>query len=369
MRGQGSIYARGDALWVYIYSGGDRRVSVAKAAGVHPGQATWTDAVKVLKELIDRKTVARRQGSILLSPRQERVTIAELAADYIARRIAQGVKRPQAFKQAVGRVVTLWGSQRALRLTTDQLWRDVQALLEKDLKRSTIKTYLAQLHAILVSAGEQVPRIPKMPALETGPLRRTVWTEEEVDRLCTHARPWVQDIVRFGFLTGWRISEVLDMTWDRVDRVERLVYLDDSKTDDPRVRPYDLPLLDLSEVIARRFSQSRLGCPLVFHVDGLPITNERFYRAMNVARERAGIGDRIFHDFRRRVADFLQLNGVDLFTVQELLGHKSMASTRRYTRQNVQRMRSAMDRVVAARSIRLQHMDTAQPGSQQPFSR
>jgi integrase len=367
-RGKGTIYHRGDALWIFYYLGGERRESVGRLMGKDPLRTTWTDAVTALKRQIAQKDKAKALGHIT-TPAQERATVAELAKAYIAKRIGEGVKDPAGFRQAVGRVIALWGPQRATMLTKRSLWQDVERLLAQGLQRSTIKTYLAQFKAILVDADELLPRIPKFPALRTGPLRRTVWTEAELEAVCAVAEAWLADVLRFGYLTGWRISEVLGMTWDRVDVREDLIYLDESKTDEPRVRPISLALLDLTPVIGRRLQARRLDCPRVFHVDGHAITTRRAQRRLQAAMATAGITDKRFHDFRRAVADRLLLEGVGEFTVQEVLGHKSLSSTRRYTKPSVDRMRAAMDRAATSRAARLPHTTPAQQGVVLPFSR
>jgi len=53
-------------------------------------------------------------------------------------------------------------------------------------------------------------------------------------------------------------------------------------------------------------------------------------RSINSACRRAGISGFIFHDLRHAFASHLVMAGVDLTTVKELLGHKTIAMTMRY---------------------------------------
>jgi integrase len=52
--------------------------------------------------------------------------------------------------------------------------------------------------------------------------------------------------------------------------------------------------------------------------------------AFNVACRRAGINDSRLHDLRHTSASQLVMAGVDLTTVKELLGHKTLTMTLRY---------------------------------------
>ena len=54
------------------------------------------------------------------------------------------------------------------------------------------------------------------------------------------------------------------------------------------------------------------------------------YRAFYSACKRAGIKDFHFHDLRHTFASQLIMAGVDVTTVKELLGHKSLFMTMRY---------------------------------------
>ena len=72
-------------------------------------------------------------------------------------------------------------------------------------------------------------------------------------------------------------------------------------------------------------------------VDGLVFCNRNgtpyksFRSAFEKAVRKAGLADFTFHDLRHTFASRLVMSGVDLPTVKELLGHKDISMTLRYT--------------------------------------
>jgi integrase len=68
--------------------------------------------------------------------------------------------------------------------------------------------------------------------------------------------PWIEpaaDIALFGYLTGWRLGEILDLTLTAVNLQAGEVWLYDSKNGEGRVRPIVEP--DLRALLERRTAE------------------------------------------------------------------------------------------------------------------
>jgi integrase len=66
-------------------------------------------------------------------------------------------------------------------------------------------------------------------------------------------------------------------------------------------------------------------------------------KALKKARETAGIKNLHFHDLRHTTATRLAENGNDIVTIAEILGHKDLRMTKRYTHATSKSKRRAID--------------------------
>ena len=122
-----------------------------------------------------------------------------------------------------------------------------------------------------------------------------------------------------------RKTEILTLTWENVDLKNGFILLNNTKNDERRDSPINETLRQMIINLPRR-----LDVPYLFF-DAL--SGKRYIdvkRSFNTACRRAKIKDFRFHDLRHTFASHLVIAGVDIMTVKELLGHKTLAMTLRY---------------------------------------
>lgn len=149
----------------------------------------------------------------------------------------------------------------------------------------------------------------------------------------------LQPLVVVALNTGMRRGELLRLTWSDVDLVARLVTVRQSKSGKVRYIP-----LNAAAVKALRSIQRPEG--LVFTHRGQAIHTVR--RSFANALRRAKIRPCRFHDLRHTFATNLVLGGVDLVTVQQLMGHADISMTARYTHPTPENKRAAVESLMVA---------------------
>lgn len=363
--GFGRIYKRGGAWWVAWYDRGDRRESVARVLGKPVGAVTRRDAERLLKARLEAKHCGRT-----VLPKFERATVDEMLDDY-ERHLK--ITRPETWDGMMSQVKAVrgWlGSQRVKRLDLPTL---EAAVIEREAHgwgRGTIKNRVALIHAAMVQwqrAG-RLAVIPPMPKIREPQPRQGWFLRSEVVALTRHMPEAAADITWALFFTGWRISEILGLTWDRVDLREWTIRLDTSKNGEGRTRPVVEP--DLVTLLERRHRERVVGQPWVFWRvlangrQGARVSDAWFREHWHIAATAADLVGKIPHDFRRTRYRELVMSGVDLATAMHLTGHRSLSMALRYNIQDLARQRSALARQEAHQAA----LDTGQkPDKREEF--
>ena len=136
--------------------------------------------------------------------------------------------------------------------------------------------------------------------------------------------------------TGMRASEAAGLRWSQVDVEKRVIFLPDTKNKDPRWVPLTNELA--GELAAMRESTKGQDENLVFLQDEQLQTLRakarpgiKFREAFNAAKKRAGLNDIHLHDLRHTAASHLIMSGVDIRTLADILGHRTLQMVQRYT--------------------------------------
>jgi integrase len=164
--------------------------------------------------------------------------------------------------------------------------------------------------------------------LKENNVRLRYLTGEEIDALLRECPSYLRNIVEVGLHTGMRRGELLSLTWPQI--AGGFIYLDKTKTDEPRQIPIDNDLDAVLKRIRKAQWARRLQTEFVFCDDG----GRRFgqvTRSFQSACKRAGIANFRFHDLRHTFASYYVMRGGSLKALQKILGHKKIEMTMRYS--------------------------------------
>lgn len=159
----------------------------------------------------------------------------------------------------------------------------------------------------------------------------------------------VAPLVLLALNTGLRRGELLRLRWRDLDLTRRVLTVrgEDAKTGQTRHVPLNSEAVIVVtawrpasyEANAFVFASSEESTPLAY-----------IRKAWTAVLKTALVTAFRFHDLRHTFASNLAMAGVDLNTVRELLGHKSVAMTLRYAHLAPQHKAAAVETLVARRS-------------------
>jgi integrase len=160
-------------------------------------------------------------------------------------------------------------------------------------------------------------------------------TCDDIQRLYENCADHLKPIVLTALYTGMRRGEILKLKWEDVDLDQKIIFVRNTKNNEVREIP-------LNNLLTNTLSSIKFTLPYVFcNEDGKPYGSVR--KSFDTALKKAGIEDFRFHDLRHTFASHLVMSGVDLMTVKELLGHKTIKMTLRYAHLSPSHKRRAIE--------------------------
>jgi len=262
------------------------------------------------------------------------MTFKDLAERYST--LVSGLKRGHdSERYRINTLIGFFGKRRISELTGQDAERfKVERL--RIAKPATVNRELGNLKHIIGKKAVEWGFLENNPFKEVrllhvpGRQDRILTREEEAKLLaaCDKIRaPYLRPICILALHSGMRKGEILSLKWSQVDLVGRTIQVVEGKTQQSRrYIPMNETLHTLMAELHRRRkallvfpSPRNPGHRMLDHKVG-------FAKAVRLA----GIPHIRFHDLRHSFATRLVRTGVDLLTVQKLLGHTKITMTARY---------------------------------------
>ena len=322
------VFKRGKTYWIDFYDSNRSRVQESSRS------SNKRDAEGLL---------ALRRSEILrgVYKRPAKITFGELGTRYME--YAKGNKRSWLRDQQMLKQLTnFFGSERQI---GEIIAADIEGYKlhrRREVSGSTVNRELALLKRMfnlaidwdLYLGSNPVRKVKFFQEINTG---FRVLSKGEEKKFLASATPYIQDIALFALNTGLRIGEILSLKWEGVDLEKNLLTVFADKTH--KIRP--VPINSEARRVLEFWTLGRKN-EFVFynHETGKPFVDLKTGFAL--ACRKAEIEGVTWHTLRHTFASRLLDRGVDIVTVQQLLGHSTVIVTMRYTHTNLDSKKAAV---------------------------
>ncbi len=247
-------------------------------------------------------------------------------------------------------------------ISTEEIRSYMAFCIEKNIKDTTIRRKMATLQSFFTFLEDQeyiikspfrkikkkfkIPkRLPKVLNKEemSGLLRAPI-TKQNGESQNNFGRIRDRAIIEMLFATGIRISELCNLTFENIDMDEKIIRVF-GKGKKERIISFD----NQGTIKAiQNYLNIRSGintqCQNVFlNRFNTPISARAIQKMFQVYLKKAGINKHATpHSLRHTMATMLLENGADLRSVQEILGHSSVATTQIYTEVSIKRQKEVI---------------------------
>jgi integrase len=314
------VYKRGNIWWIR-YAGPDGRMRFESTGGASHREAQVMLLQRKQEVLEGKDPVAKRKISKYL--------FSQLAEQYII--WAEDQKSYRSKRYLIIKLVEHFGNIPLDKFTFLAVEQYRTTLKREGRSVATANRYLTVIKHMFTKAVEWEmvdktahERIRKVKAYKENNTRLRFLSQKECERLIKACPDHLRPIVITALNTGMRLTEILTLRWGlNVDLQHGFILLENTKNGERREIPINWTLRETLDNIPNKKRGDR-----VFRYKGRSIISVKksFITAMNKAK----ITDFKFHDLRHTFASHMIMAGVDITTVKELLGHKTLDMTMRY---------------------------------------
>ncbi len=180
-------------------------------------------------------------------------------------------------------------------------------------------------------------------------------TKEEADLLLKELKKRSCQVYEMAYLslyTGMRFGEIASLTWQDIDFKNGIITIKDPKNNTGRVA-YMTENLKKVLIKKHKREQPKSLSELVFKDkkgNKLIKISKTFDRTVDKLGLNNGITDPrdkvVFHTLRHTFASWLAIQGTPIYTIKELMGHKTLAMTERYAHLIPDAKREAVEKLL-----------------------
>lgn len=292
------------------------------------------------KDADARRLLKLREGQIAEGKfpglKLEKITFDELAEDFLTDYKINNKKSRDRAERSVRHLKKGFQGMKVMNINTPRIQNYIKGRLNGGVANATINRELAALKRMLNLGAKQTPpkvtQVPYVPMLKENNVRKGVFEYEDFVKLRDALPKYLRGLVTFAYKTGWRVSEITNLTWSKVDLKQGIVRLEAGETKNDEGRTIYLDE-ELKEVFSGQWKQQEKNeklSPYVFPgIDGIgKISN--YQRAWRSANQNSSIGKHLFHDFRRTAVRDMIRAWIPERVAMMVSGHKTRTIFDRY---------------------------------------
>jgi integrase len=325
----GRVFLRGKIWYIDTCYKGKR---IRKAVGTDKKLAKIT-LKKVETELIENKWLDIK--------REHKIKFSEVSKEFLEKYSKVNKRSWRRDQLSISHLDKFFGNKFIYEIKEKDIEEYKKERLLTGIKHSTLNRELACLKTILNKAKEwgYIEQVPKIKLFKENNQRVRYLTEEEEEKLLKIAPEPLKSIIIIALNTGMRQGEILNLKWRDIDLNEGIIIIQDSKSKEKRV-------IYMNKTTKETFINllSISGKEYIFeNKNGERYSESYIQHSFEKVVKQAGIKDFRFHDLRHTFASRLVMAGVNLKTIQELLGHKDYRMSLRYSHLSPEIKRQAVE--------------------------
>ncbi len=322
------IRKRGNSYFIDYYYNGRR---YREAIGTN---------YKLAEIVLKKRQTEITEGRFLDKKKNERIKFEDFAEEFLNLHSKPNKKSWQSDEYNLRNITPFFKGRHLYEITAHDIEK-FKAERSKSVKPATVNRDLATIKTMFNKAVEwgkleESPVKPVKFLREPGGRLRYL-EKEEIQKLLSNSSERIRPILTLAIFTGMRRGEIMGLKWHDIDFQRGIIYLLDTKNGAKR-EVFMNELVKKAVIKVRKHPES----PYIFcNKDGKPYHDIR--KSFFTALKSSGIINFRFHDLRHTFASQLVMSGVDINTVRELLGHKDIRMTLRYSHLSQDHKRRAVD--------------------------